>query len=259
MGLDRLLRSRDGDLSAILNGVDRAEFDPARDPKIEAWFDASSLERKAANKEALQRRSHLMVDPGTPVVGMVTRLAGQKGVDLVLGALEELVALGVQVVVSGVGDRGYGGALEEAARRYRGGIAYHATDSEAMARKVYAGSDLFLAPSSYEPCGLAPLIALRYGAIPVVRHTGGLAETIPDVTRDPRTGLGFGFDGRRSRDVVSTVRRAVKHRGRADAWEGLRRRAMAAGFSWHDAARAYERLYLRALAGPPGRAPSGGT
>ncbi|MGH2723427.1 MAG: glycogen synthase [Actinomycetota bacterium] len=251
MGLDRLLRSRGGDVTAILNGIDGQEFDPAQDPWIEARYDHRSLHRKAANTADLRRRSGLVADPGAPVAGMVARLVGQKGLDPVLESLEDLVMAGLQVVVAGVGEPRYRRALRRATVRFRGRVAYHATGEEMMARRVYAGADLFLAPSSYEPCGLAPLIALRYGAIPVVRHTGGLAETIPDVAADPRGGLGFAFRGGEAGHLVAAVRRAVAVRRDPRRWEALQRRAMAASFSWPDAARAYEGLYLGALREPP--------
>jgi len=250
MGLHRLLRSRGRAVSAIRNGVDGEEFSAATDPWIAARYDRRSLARKAANKADLQRRCGLAAEPAAPVAGMVARLVGQKGFDMALGALEDLVASGLELVVAGVGEARYQRALGRAASRFRGRVAYLPTGDEVTARRIYAGADLFLAPSAYEPCGLAPLIALRYGTIPVVRHTGGLAETIPDVGSGPREGLGFAFRGDQPRHLVAAVRRALEVYRTPGRWRALQRRAMAARFSWIEAARAYEGLYEGALRSP---------
>jgi ADP-glucose type glycogen/starch synthase len=259
MGLDGVLRSRGPDVSAILNGVDEEEFDPARDPRIETPYDGAALGRKADNKVAVQRWSGLAEAATVPLLGVVARLVDQKGIDILLGAVDELAALGVQLVVAGVGEPSYRLGLEEAVRRHRGRVGYHGTDGEDAARRIYAGADLFLAPSSYEPCGLAPLIALRYGTIPVVRHTGGLAETIADVDRAPGSGLGFSFSDRDPGALVAAVRRAVATYRQTGRWQGLQRRAMAARFSWNEAAVGYEQLYRDVMSRPraiPRRVPA---
>jgi ADP-glucose type glycogen/starch synthase len=246
-GLHGLLRSRADDLCGILNGIDYQEFDPSHDPHLPARYDAASIERKAENKRALQRRSGLEDDPTRPVIGMVARLVDQKGLDLVCAGLDRFVELGAQVVVMGVGEDRYRQALRAGQERLPGAMAFHDTDDEALARLVYAGSDLFLAPSNFEPCGLTPLIALRYGSIPVVRRTGGLAETVHDYRRDPETGLGFTFVRKYASHLVQTVREALALYRQPEAWRALQRRAMAADFSWERSSRAYERLYLEAL------------
>ena len=160
-----------------------------------------------------------------------------------------MTALDAQVVIMGRGDEHYERALEDAVSRHAGGVAYHATSEEALARQVYAGSDFFLAPSTFEPCGLGPLIALRYGSIPIARRTGGLAQTIRDNTRYPESGLGFTFARRSPRSLVKAVRRGLETYSRKSEWQALQGRAMGANFSWEDAGRGYERLYARALAG----------
>ncbi|HKH12340.1 MAG TPA: glycogen/starch synthase [Rubrobacter sp.] len=257
MGMDRALRARNGDLCGVLNGVDYEAFDPSFDPHLHARYDGPGHEGKRRNKEALQKMSGLPEEPEVPLLGMVARLVDQKGVDLLHDALGGLLDLGVQVVAMGTGEERYAGLLREAALA-REGFAYHPTGEEALARQVYAGTDLFLSPSSFEPCGLAPLVALRYGSIPVVRHTGGMKDTIADYDADPDAGLGFVFAHRSVPDLVSAVRRAVALYRRPDAWHGLQERAMAADFSWEGPARRYEELYEKARATRPRRIPAEG-
>jgi ADP-glucose type glycogen/starch synthase len=245
MGMDGLLRSRMGDLYGILNGVDYEEFTPATDPHIAARYDGSFVEGKRRNKAVLQELSGLEPKLDSPLIGMVARLVDQKGLDLLCSSVDEMTALDTQVVIMGRGDEHYERTLEEAASRHNGAFAYHATSEEALARQVYAGSDFFLAPSTFEPCGLGPLIALRYGSIPIARRTGGLAETIRDQTRHPDSGLGFTFGRRSPRSLVKAVRTALEVYSRESEWKALQERAMGANFSWENAAREYERLYAR--------------
>ncbi len=249
MGMDGLLCSRMGDLYGILNGVDYEEFAPETDPYIAARYDGSFVEGKRRNKAVLQKLSGLEPNPDAPLLGMVARLVDQKGVDLLCRSVDEMTALDAQVLIMGRGDEHYERALEEAASRHAGVVAYHATSEEALARQVYAGSDFFLAPSTFEPCGLGPLIALRYGSIPIARRTGGLAETITDHTRHPESSLGFTFARRTPGALVRAVSRALETYSRKSEWQALQERAMGANFSWEDAGRAYERLYARTLAG----------
>lgn len=247
MGMDGVLCSRRGDLYGILNGVDYEEFDPRYDESIPARYGRGSvLAGKAENKAALQERSGLDVDGDVPLVGMVARLVDQKGIGILCESLRELDGMGAQVVIMGKGEELYRLALTGAKCSMKN-VAYHATGDENLARLVYAGSDLFLAPSLYEPCGLGPLIALRYGSIPVVRKTGGLAETIVDYEADPQNGLGFNFTYPSSRDLVEAVQKALGVYSRTEEWEGLRERAMSADFSWERSARLYEKLYRLAV------------
>ena len=177
---------------------------------------------------------------------MVARLVPQKGVGLLCSALDQLVARGAQVVVMGQGEPRYRRELQAAARRHPGSVAYHATAREALARQVYAGSDLFLAPSVFEPCGLTPLIALRYGTIPVVRRTGGLADTVSDYAEDPDAGLGFVFVHRRVASLLRPWTPRWRSTGETADWHRLQQRAMAADFSWRVPAREYLELYQAA-------------
>ncbi len=181
---------------------------------------------------------------------MVARLVSQKGFDLLCESLDGIVKLGAQVVVAGVGDDGYRRCLAEAAERLPAAVSYFPNDEEWLARLVYAGSDVLLAPSTFEPCGLGPLIGLRYGAIPVVRRTGGLAETVHDVKRDPEQGLGFTFVPKYRRNLLAAIQSALDvyfHDRRT--WEQLQRRAMVTDFSWGHSTISYERMYGEALLG----------
>ena len=246
-GMDQLLRTRGDTARGILNGVDYEEFSPERDPWIDTRYNGSFVLGKRANKEVLQRISNLESAPDRPLFGRVARLVSQKGVGLLSSALDQFVARGAQVVVMGEGAPRYQRELQAAARRLSGNVAFHPTSQESLARQVYAGSDLFLAPSVFEPCGLTPLIALRYGTIPVVRRTGGLADTVKDYTEDPATGLGFTFVQRRVASMLSAVDNAIAIYRHQPEWRRLQTRAMGADFSWQAPAREYVALYEEAV------------
>lgn len=245
--LHRPLLDRGDAASGILNGVDYEEFTPEFDPWIDTQYNGTFVAGKCANKAVLQRSSGLEQAPDRPLLGMVARLVSQKGVGLLCSALEPLVDRGAQVVVMGEGEARYRRDLQAAVRRLPGSVAYHRTAREDLARQVYAGSDLFLAPSVFEPCGLTPLIALRYGTIPVVRRTGGLADTVRDYAEDPATGLGFVFVHRRVASLLAAVDAALAVYRRPLEWQRLQKRAMAADFSWREPAREYVRLYADAV------------
>lgn len=248
MGLGGLLRAHPGQVHGILNGVDYEEFDPGTDPNIVSNYDRLSPDGKRPNKAALQGESGLALEPDAPLFGMVARLVNQKGIDVLCAVIDAVVRRGAQVVTMGVGEPRYRRALRAAAARNPGSVAYRETSAEAQARLVYAGSDFFLAPSLYEPCGLGPLIALRYGAIPLVRRTGGMVDTISDYTIDEGSGLGFTYRERSPRNFLGAVDAALDVYRNPGAWRALQRRAMAADFSWEGPSKEYEVLYRRALA-----------
>jgi starch synthase len=238
-GMDGLLRHRSGALSGMLNGIDTVTWDPASDPKIAQPYGRDSLERKALNKAALQRRMNLEPDPRAPLLGMVSRFTDQKGVDLVAAAADELAALPAQLAVLGSGDRAYESALLAAAARHPGKIAVAVGFNEDLAHGIEAGADLFLMPSRFEPCGLNQMYSQRYGTPPVARATGGLSDTI----RDGETG--FLFERAETAALLAAVRRALEVYSDARRWRALQRSAMARDFSWEMAARQYADLYLR--------------
>jgi starch synthase len=245
--LDALLRHRGRDLSGILNGIDAHEWDPSRDPHLPTHFSAAELDGKAANKAALQRELGLAVRPDVPLLAMISRLAEQKGVDLVAAALPGLVAGDVQVALLGSGDRRYEEAFARLGRERPDRVAARIGFDEGLAHRIEAGADLFLMPSRFEPCGLNQMYSLRYGTVPVVRAVGGLEDTVEDYDGWKR-GTGFKFHGYSPQALALAVRRALDvYRDRA-AWRGLVLRGMAEDNSWERSAARYEALY-RELAG----------
>jgi starch synthase len=246
-GLDPLLRDRAADLHGILNGIDATEWDPATDPHLPAHFTARALAGKARCKAALQREVGLPVRPDAPLAAMVSRLADQKGVDLLVAALPELLARDVQLVMLGSGEARYEQALAQAAAERRGQMVVRLGFDEGLAHRIEAGADVFLMPSRYEPCGLNQLYSLRYGTVPVVRAVGGLEDTVEDYD-GWNAGTGFKFRDYTPAALSLAVRRALDvHRDRR-AWRGLQARGMAEDFSWDRSAASYEALYRR-LAG----------
>jgi len=253
-GLDRLLRTRQRQLHGIINGLDYSLFNPATDPYLPANYDAATLERKGENKAALQARLGLGVSPTTPLLGMVGRLATQKGLDILPQALDCLLAEAeAQFVLLGTGEPQFQPPLEALAARHPGRVALTFGFDLALAQWIYAGADLFLMPSRYEPCGLGQLIALRYGTIPVVRRTGGLADTVQDAGPELDQGTGFTFVDYSPQALTAVLRRAVAAYRQPEAWRRLQLRAMAADFSWDASAAQYEALYHTALSLAPRR------
>jgi len=249
-GLHPLLRERQNRLFGILNGLDYREYDPAHDPHLAANFDTATLEQRATNKAALQQRAGLTQDAEVPLVGMVSRLTEQKGMDLTLEVMETILREGAaQLVLLGTGDEAYHRAFRDLAQRHRGRVAVSIAFDPALAQLIYGGSDLFLMPSRFEPCGLGQLIALRYGAIPVVRHTGGLADTVRDYAGPASQGNGFVFHEYSTGALMAAVVRALAVFQHPDEWRLLQRRGMEMDFSWGRSARRYEDVYRQALAG----------
>jgi starch synthase len=237
-GLEGLLRHRREVLSGVLNGIDTAIWNPSMDPLIAQRYDASSLHLKAGNKEAVQRRMGLAVDPALPLLGTVGRLTQQKGIDLLLGAAPELASLG-QLAILGSGQREHENALRLLALRYPGRIAVQVGFDEGLAHLIEAGADLFLMPSRFEPCGLNQMYSQRYGTPPVARATGGLADTVSDGI------TGFLFEAPEQESLVEAVTRALAAYRDPAAWRAMQRAAMTRDFSWDAAARRYADLYLR--------------
>jgi starch synthase len=244
-GMDGLLRSRAGVLSGILNGVDYADWDPATDRLIPANYAPRDLKGKALSKAGLLGLFKLEGAEDTPVAGMVTRLAGQKGVDIVCDALDEVFRLGLTIVILGTGDQKIQDFLKEAEKKYPGRLGLMVAFDEKVAHTIYAGSDLFLIPSRYEPCGLTQMYALKYGTIPVVRATGGLDNTIQEFDPDTRSGNGFKFREAEAASLLSALGRALAVHSRPMVWRGLIRNAMAADYSWTRSAEEYLALYKK--------------
>lgn len=251
--LDGVLAARRADLFGVLNGLDYDEWNPATDPHLAAPYSRDDPRPKAENKAALQRRLGLPVRPETPLLGLVSRLATQKGVDLLAEAMPHLLQLGVQLALLGTGEQEYHDLLSRLAQQHPRQVGLVLGFDNPLAHQIYAGSDLFLMPSRYEPCGLGQMISLRYGTIPVVRHTGGLADTIVDLTQNPERGNGFSFREPTALAFFGALARALLTLGAPQTWQRVVARAMACEFSWQRSAQAYVELYQRALSRRRGR------
>ena len=240
-GMDRFLRERDFKLRGILSGIDTGEYNPATDMRIPAQYDAANFVRgKACCKEQLRKLLGLELN-GRPLIGMVTRFVQHKGPDLLVHGADEIINAGMQLAILGHGESGYERFFGELAARHSGQCALHLGFVPDMARKIYAGSDMFLMPSKSEPCGLAQMLALRYGSLPIVRDTGGLRDTVSE----GENGFVFaGFSADEMRDACFRARDTWQNR---KAWAGMVRRAMECDNSWNAPARKYRDMYQETL------------
>ncbi|NOX44503.1 MAG: glycogen synthase GlgA [Caldiserica bacterium] len=247
-GLEDVLRerARRGELVGILNGVDYEVWDPETDPHIWAHYSPDDPAGKVVNKERLQRELGLAPEADVPLVGMISRLVDQKGLDLVMAAFERMMSLGIQFVLLGTGDPAYEEFFRGAARRYPGRAAALIAFSEEWAHRIEAAADIFLMPSKFEPCGLNQMYSLRYGTVPVVRATGGLRDTVREYDPGTDTGNGFVFEDYSPEAMLGALRRAVDlYREDREAWRRLMVRGMREDHSWGASAREYLRLYRR--------------
>ena len=249
-GLDGLLRSRAAQLSGILNGVDGSVWDPGHDALLAHPFDGRKLTGKALNKAALQAETGLDLLPDAPLFSLVGRLTEQKGLPLVLGGVEEVVGGGGQLLVLGSGDTALEHALAAQAQAHPGRMAVRLDYDEALAHRIFGGSDVTLVPSRFEPCGLTQLYGLKYGSLPLVRRVGGLADTVVDTdleSLDDRSATGFVFDNFDTTDYRRAVRRAFAlYRRRAD-WSRVRQNGMRIASDWEQSALLYRDLYVSLL------------
>jgi starch synthase len=247
-GLQGVLASRGSSLAGILNGIDTKVWDPANDPFLPVRYDRDRLEAKLESKRALLERAGLGAHPELPVVGMVTRLVEQKGIDLLLASAGRLLEEKLLLVVLGSGRRPFEDALRRLAAAHPGRVFYEGQFDDPLAHLIEAGADIFLMPSRYEPCGLNQMMSLRYGTVPVVHRVGGLADTVRALEDDPAHGLGFVFDAYTTEALVAAVGRALgAFRDRA-RWREIQRRGMAEDFTWGRSASRYEAAYADALA-----------
>ncbi|MFQ6132292.1 MAG: glycogen synthase [Armatimonadota bacterium] len=248
-GLDHLLRAREDRLVGIINGIDYEEWNPRTDPDIAETYGPDSLEGKLACKRALQQENGLEASDA-PLLGIVSRLAGQKGFDLLVPIMREVLGLGAQFVLLGTGDPEYHRAFSKLAEEFPGQVGVNLLYDAAMAKRIYAGCDMFLMPSRYEPCGLGQMISLAYGTIPVVRATGGLADTIRE---HGEASNGFVFFDYSQDALLAAIGRAVEAYGDGERWQALVQRAFQCDFSWSQSASQYIGLYERILAAEPWR------
>ena len=244
MGMQETLRARKEQVVGILNGVDYRDWDPRHDPHLKAHYGPQDLSGKRTNKELLIEATHLEMAPARPLIGMVTRLAEQKGIDLLFDALPGLLQTrDFAMVVLGSGDRQYVAFFEGLARRFPGRMAFRSGYDESLAHLIEAGSDLFLMPSRYEPCGLNQLYSLRYGTIPIVRKTGGLADSVQHFDRARGAGTGCVFNDYDSAGVSWAITTALEWYADPKSWSQLIQNAMAQDFSWSRQISKYESLY----------------
>ena len=247
LGFDGILHQRSKDLFGILNGLDPRIWDPALDSHLAKTFTASDIKGKGSNKKALQKELGLDQEATTPLVAMVTRLDPQKGLDLVEDAWEELMRRPLQFVLLGTGENGLMQRFATLRERFPGRVSITLDFDEALSRRIYAGSDMFLMPSRYEPCGLGQLIALRYGSVPVVRQTGGLADTIIDPAENIRLANGYTFAEATPQALMGALDRALEHFADRRSWLKLVKRGMNQDFSWTRSAQAYLEHYRQIL------------
>jgi len=245
-GLTGLLSKRKKDLHGILNGIDYHVWNPATDDLIYRKYDAKSLDAKADNKRSLVGRFKLPYKEGAPVVGAISRLVEQKGFDLVLEIMDELLKMDVQLVLLGDGDKGTEKQFDALQKKYPRQIGVFFGFDKELAHLIEAGSDIFIMPSRYEPCGLNQMYSMRYGTIPVVRATGGLDDTVEDYSGNGK-GTGFKFEKFDAKELLKAIQRALKVFHQPEEWKKLMRNGMTKDFSWEHSAKQYVNLYKELL------------
>ncbi len=242
-GLDGLLRKRQDSLFGILNGVDYEEWRTSRNPFLKHSFSGNNLAGKAKNKLALQAEMGLPVAADIPLFGSVTRLADQKGIELTLGALEEMLERRMQFVLLGSGDPAFEKAYRDLAVRHPDRVAVRIGFDAGLSHRIEAAADFYLMPSKFEPCGLNQMYSLRYGAIPIVRATGGLDDSVIDLADDPEHANGIKFSDYNTAALAKSIRKALALYGAPDLLRHYRRNAMAADFSWERVVDSYAKVY----------------
>lgn len=244
-GLDGLLRARSGDLRGIVNGIDYNEFNPETDKHIVKNYNAVNFRKeKVKNKRALQQELGLCQDDRKMMIGLVSRLTDQKGLDLIAYIMDELCQDDIQFVVLGTGEERYENMFRHFDWKYSDKVSANIYYSDALSHKIYASCDAFLMPSLFEPCGLSQLMALRYGTIPIVRETGGLKDTVQAYNEYESTGTGFSFANYNAHEMLNTIRYAEHiYYDKKREWNKLIDRAMAADFSWEVSAKKYQEMY----------------
>ncbi|WP_175640686.1 glycogen synthase GlgA [Metabacillus schmidteae] len=241
--LDGLLRSKHEKLQGIVNGIDDKLYNPKLDKNITVPYSVDTLSKKMKNKVALQKRFGLPEDETTPIISMVTRLTKQKGLDLLKRVLDEVLSQDVQVIVLGTGEKDFEDYFRHMEWVYPSKFKAYIGFDEVLAHQIYAGSDLFLMPSKFEPCGLGQLIALRYGTIPIVRETGGLNDTVTSYREDTEEGNGFTFRNFNAHDMLFTIKRAIDFYQQDEVWKNIVKTAMTQDYSWGKSAIKYDQLY----------------
>lgn len=245
-GLDEVLKKRSKDLYGIINGIDYSEWGPEHDSLIPVNYSIEDLSGKVKCKKSLQRECALPLSKSM-LVGMVARLSSQKGINFVAEAMKEIIKLGLEVVILGKGDKFFQNILLDLQKKYSRRLSVTIGFDDVLAHKIYAGADIFLMPSEYEPCGLGQLIALCYGTIPVGRKTGGIVDTISEYNPSKGTGTGFLFNGSSPEEFLITIKRANEFFNDKQHWVKIQKNAMSRNFSWRRSSEEYLSLYQKAL------------
>ncbi len=247
--LDGVLKSisNQGKLVGIMNGLDYDVWNPEKDNSICMKYSAENLDGKIMNKMKLRKHLGFKSKENKPLIGIVSRLADQKGIDLVVNFLDQILKLDVELVILGTGDKNYENILTEDMNQYGDSFSAIIGYNDKKARAIYAGSDMFLMPSRFEPCGLGQLMALKYGTIPIVRGTGGLLDSITDYKQNPERGNGFVFHEFNGEEMLKAIENAISVYNNPTDWTQLVRKAMAENFSWRKASEIYHNHYNRLL------------
>lgn len=250
-GLNHLLALKKDKIVGIINGIDTEQYNPATDSHLDQPFSIDTLEQRVTNKIALQEQVGLEINSGAFLVSMVTRLVEQKGLDIVLPILEQyLKYTGDQFLVLGIGEERYESQLRELGERYSGRMSVQLLYNDGLSRRIYAGSDAFLMPSRFEPCGISQMMAMRYGCVPIVRQTGGLVDTVSHHNPIEKTGTGYCFSLYESLDLYTSLIRASESYLYRESWLELQKRGMSQDFSWQRSAEKYVQLYQDLLNSP---------
>jgi len=246
-GLEGVLRFRQNDLEGIVNGIDYSIWDPENDQSLCTNYNIRDLSGKMDCKDSLLKNYLGSGKKEAPLIGVVSRLSEQKGVDLIVDAVDRLMGMGFYMIILGTGDEKYHRLLKQQQKKHKGKLSVNITYSDKLARLIYSGCDMFLMPSKYEPCGLGQLISLRYGTVPVVRDTGGLSDTIKDIRDEKDIGAGatgFKFAGYSSPQMVEALERALSYYKNGRLWNRIIKNGMNCDFSWTSSAESYKKLYL---------------
>ncbi|PLR98261.1 glycogen synthase GlgA [Bacillus sp. T33-2] len=241
--LDGILRMRQSDLAGILNGIDDEIYNPVTDEFLKSTFSSKDHRQRKHNKLDIQRFVGFPENEKVPLIAVISRLTKQKGVELIKGVFHEMMATGVQFIVLGTGDHEFEGFFREMAHYYPRQCKAIIGFDEGLAHRIYAGADLFLMPSKFEPCGLSQMIAMRYGAVPIVRETGGLNDTVQSYNEATGEGNGFSFKNFNAHDMLYTIERAIRFYRDEDTWNRLVSKVMALDYSWSKSAYKYNQLY----------------
>lgn len=242
-GIIRYVSERYSKLKGVLNGIDYDKWNPQTDTALYKNYSCDSVQVKKENKIQLKKQFNMEESPDKPLLGLVCRLAEQKGLDLLVEALDVIIDMGFQVIIIGSGEERYINMLRAASQRYEGNLVALLKYNDTYARRIFAASDLFLMPSRFEPCGLTQIIAMRYGSIPVVRATGGLVDTIRDYSSDSKKGNGFVFQEFSISSLVDALKRALKVYGNKKEWNKLQKKAMNTRYSWDKSSEQYVEYY----------------